>query len=103
MGTEGVRYKPNYGEVPRSAPADLPIAGDAEASMHSLIEAVKRELTPARAAALAARGEKLAAMAPRLLEQARSDAVYGWDASPIPYACTCLELWDHLLHQDRTI
>jgi len=103
IGTESLLVKSNYGEVQRYAPADLPIAGDAEASMPSLIEAVKREITPARASALAARGEKLAAMAPRLLEQARADAVYGWDASPISIPRTCMELWDHLKNEDLTM
>jgi thiamine pyrophosphate-dependent acetolactate synthase large subunit-like protein len=103
IGTESLLVKANYGEVQRYAPADLPIAGDAEASLPSLIEAVKREITPARAAALAQRGAKLAEMAPRLLEQARSDATYGWDASPISVARTCMELWDHLKNEDWTM
>jgi thiamine pyrophosphate-dependent acetolactate synthase large subunit-like protein len=103
IGTESLLLKANYGDVQRYAPADLPIAGDAEASLPSLIEAVKRELTPARAATLAQRGEKLAAMTPRLLEQARVDATYGWDASPISVARTCMELWDHLKSEDWTM
>jgi acetolactate synthase I/II/III large subunit len=103
IGTESLLLKANYGDVQRYAPADLAIAGDAEASLPSLIEAVKRELTPARASVLAERGAKLAAMAPRLLEQARSDATYGWDASPISVARTCMELWDHLKTEDWTM
>jgi len=103
VGTESLLVKSNYGEVQRYAPADLPIAGAAEATMPSLIEAVRRELTPARATALADRGAKLAAMSPRLLEQARADAVYGWDASPISVARTCMELWDQLKNEDWTM
>jgi acetolactate synthase-1/2/3 large subunit len=103
IGTESLLVKPNYGEIQRYAPADLPIAGDAEATMPSLIEAVKRELTPQRAAQLAQRGAKLADMAPRLLEQARADAVYGWDASPISIARTSMELWEHLKTEDWTL
>src|SRR5258708_19416250 len=92
IGTESLLVKSNYGEVQRYAPADLPIAGDAEASMPSLIEAVKRELDPARAVALAARGEKLAAMAPRLLEQAPAHPVYACDPSPTSLPPTSMEL-----------
>ncbi len=103
IGTESLLLKANYGDVQRYAPADLPIAGDAEASMPSLIEAVKRELTPARAAVLSQRGAKLAEMAPRLLEQARVDATYGWDASPVSVARTCMELWDQLKAEDWTM
>jgi acetolactate synthase-1/2/3 large subunit len=103
IGTESLLVKSNYGEVQRYAPADLPIAGDAESTMPSLIDAVRRELTPARSAALAERGARLAAMAPRLLEQARADAAYGWDASPISVARTCMELWDQLKNEDWTM
>ena len=103
IGTESLLLKSNFGDVQRYAPADLAIAGDAEATMPSLIEAVKRELTPARAAALAQRGEKLAAMAPRFIEQAKIDATYGWDASPVSVARTCMELWDALKGEDWTM
>jgi acetolactate synthase-1/2/3 large subunit len=103
IGTESLLVKPNYGEVQRYAEADLSIAGDAEATMPALIEAVRREITPARAIAMAARGAKLAEMTPRLLEQARADATYGWDASPISIARTCMELWNHLKNEDWTL
>jgi acetolactate synthase-1/2/3 large subunit len=103
IGTESLLVKANYGEVQRFASAELSIAGDAEATMPSLIEAVKRELTPARSAALAQRGAKLAEMTPRLLDAARADAVYGWDASPISVARTCMELWDVLKNEDWTM
>ncbi len=103
IGTEGLLLKANYGDVQRYAPSDLTIAGDAEATMPVLIEAVKRELTPSRAAALAQRGEKLSAMAPRFLEQARTEATYGWDASPISVARTCMELWDALKGEEWTM
>ncbi len=103
IGTENLLVKPNYGEGQRYGSADLSLVGDAEATMPALIEAVKREITPTRAASLAARGQKLAEMAPRLLEQARADAVYGWDASPISIARTCMELWEHLKNEDWTL
>jgi acetolactate synthase-1/2/3 large subunit len=103
IGTENLLLKPNFGEVQRYFEADLSIAGDAEATMPTLIEAVKREITPARAAALAERGKKLAEIAPRLLEQARLDATYGWDASPISIARTTMELWNLLKDEDWTL
>jgi len=103
IGTESLLVKPNFGEVQRYAPADLTLVGDAEATMPALIEAVKRELNPTRAAALAQRGQKLAEMQPRLLEQARADAVYGWDASPISIPRTVMELWDVLKNENWTL
>jgi len=103
IGTESLMVKANYGEVQRYASADISLPGDAEATMPALIEAVKRELTPARAAALAARGARLAEMTPRLLEQARADAVHGWDASPISVPRMCMELYDQLRTVDWTM
>jgi acetolactate synthase-1/2/3 large subunit len=103
IGSETLLMKSNYGEAQRYGYADISIAGDAEASMPALIEAVKREIAPSRAAALAERGKKLTEMAPRLLEQARADAVHGWDASPISVARMSMELWNVLKDEDWTL
>jgi acetolactate synthase I/II/III large subunit len=103
IGTESLMVKANYGEVQRYASADISLPGDAEASMPALIEAVKRELTPERSAALAARGQRLAEITPRLLEQARADAVHGWDASPISIPRMCMELYENLRNVDWTM
>ena len=103
IGSENLLLKSNFSEVQRYFEADLSIAGDAEATLPALIEAVKREITPARAAAMAERGKKLAEMAPKLLEQARLDATYGWDASPISIARTTMELWNVLKDEDWTL
>ena len=103
IGTENLMVKANYAEVQRYAAADISLPGDAEATMPALIEAVKRELTPARTAALAARGQRLAEMAPRLLDQARADAVHGWDASPISVPRMVMELYENLRGVDWTM
>jgi acetolactate synthase I/II/III large subunit len=103
IGTENLLVKANFSEIQRYAEADLSISGDAEATMPSLIEAVKREITPARASALAERGKKLAEVTPKLLEQARLDATYGWDASPISIARTTMELWNVLKDEEWTL
>jgi thiamine pyrophosphate-dependent acetolactate synthase large subunit-like protein len=103
IGTENLLLKANFSEIQRYAEAELSITGDAEATMPALIEAVKREISPARAAAMAERGKKLAELAPRLLEQARADAVYAWDASPISVARMTMELWNHLKEEDWTL
>ena len=103
IGTENLLVRANYGEVQRYAAADISLPGDAEATMPALLEAVKRELTPARTAALAQRGQRLADMAPRLLEQARADAVHGWDASPISIPRMVMELYDNIRNVDWTM
>ncbi len=51
--------KANIGEYERYQPADIGIAGDAETSLPWLIQAIEKEMTPARKAVAAARGQKL--------------------------------------------
>jgi hypothetical protein len=47
-----------------------------------LTEAVKRLIDEGRKSAYDARGKKLAAAGLAMIEQAKSDATLGWDASP---------------------
>src|SRR4029077_1434059 len=51
--------KANYQDMQRFMPVDLPISGDAEASLPTLTEAVKREAGVTRRLALADRANKL--------------------------------------------
>src|ERR1019366_5634155 len=75
--------KSNYQDFQRFPEVDLAIAADAEATLPSLIEAVKRHLTAGRKRAFEERGGKLAAAKQESLRKARADAAYAWDASPI--------------------
>ena len=103
IGSESLLMKSNFGELQRYADADVSIPGDAEATMPSLIAAVKSEITAVRKSALETRGAKLAAMRPRLLDADREAAVVGWDASPISVARTTMELWDQIKNEDWTM
>ena len=47
IGTESLMVRANYAELQRYAAVDISLPGDAEASMPALLEALKRELTPA--------------------------------------------------------
>ena len=82
----------NYQDFQRFQEVDLAIAADAEATLPSLIEAVKRQLTDDRKRAVQDRGAKLAASHQEAREKARADAAYAWDASPISTARLCAEL-----------
>ena len=63
------------------------MAADAEATLPSLIEAVKRLITDDRKRALrGSRREARRRARSRRCERARDDAAYGWDASPISTA-----------------
>src|SRR4029077_14655495 len=78
--------KGNYQDFQRYPEVDLAIAADAEATLPSLIEAIKRLLTADRKRVLGDRRKKIAEAQQVLLEQARVEATYAWDASPISTA-----------------
>jgi acetolactate synthase-1/2/3 large subunit len=99
--TAGDLYaKGNMQDLQRYPEVDLAIAADAEATLPSLIEAVKRLLTADRKRALQDRGTKLAAAREQLLEQARTAASYAWDASPISTARLSAELYAQIKNDD---
>src|SRR5262249_51537582 len=62
IGIDEFGIKSNYQQFQRYAEVDLAIAGDGEATLPSLIEAVKRLITDDRRRAFEARGGKLAAL-----------------------------------------
>jgi len=102
--TAGDLYaKGNMQDLQRYPEVDLAIQADAEATLPSLIEAVKRQLTADRKNAFAERGVKLAAARQQLLEQARTAATYGWDASPISTARLCAELYGQIKNEDWSL
>ena len=99
--TAGDLYtKSNYQDFERFPEVDLAIAGDAEATLPSLIEAVKRNINADRKQAFEARGAKLAVARQQALERARTAASYGWDASPITTARVAAEIWAQIKHED---
>jgi acetolactate synthase-1/2/3 large subunit len=102
--TAGDLYvKGNYQDSQRYAEVDLAIAADAEATLPSLIEAIKRLITGDRRRSLDNRGKQLAADRQGLLEQARTAATYGWDASPISTARLSAELWAQIKDRDWSL
>jgi len=99
--TAGDLYtKSNYQDFERFPEVDLAVAGDAEATLPSLIEAVKRNINSDRKQAFQARGAQLAAARQQALERARTAASYGWDASPITTARVAAEIWAQVKNED---
>ena len=92
--------KSNYQDFQHFQPVDLAIAADAEATLPSLIEAVRKLLDDGTAAKLKARGNKLAAAQKAALARARSDALFGWDATPISTARLCADIWQQIEGED---
>jgi len=95
--------KSNYQDFQRFPEVDLAITGDAEATLPSLIEACKKQLTADRKRALEERGKKLAAAHQDGLERARNEAAYGWDASPISMPRLAAELWAQIKDKDWSL
>jgi acetolactate synthase-1/2/3 large subunit len=102
--TAGDLYiRSNYQDFERYPEIDIAIAADAEATLPALIENVKRLANADRTNAFEARGKKLAAAHEASLQQSRSDAAYGWDASPISTARLCAELWAQIKTEDWSL
>ena len=102
--TAGDLYvKGNYQDFQRYPEVDLAMAADAEATLPSLIEAVKRLITADRKRALQERGSKLALDRQKALDRARTEAAYAWDASPISTARLSAELWAQIKDEDWSL
>ena len=95
--------KSNYQDFQRYQPVDLAIAADAEATLPSLIEAVKRQITDDRKRAFADRGTKHAAAHQQAMQAAREAATSGWDGSPISTARMSAELWAQIKDEDWSL
>ncbi len=99
--TTGDLYvKSNYQDFQRFAEVDLAIAADAEATLPSLIEAVRRALTPDGKRRFESRGAKLAEASSAALDRSRLEASYAWDASPVSTARLCAEIWGQIKDED---
>lgn len=103
ISASNLSLKSNYQDFQRFTEVDLPIAGDAEATLPALIEEVKRLTTADRRRAFQARGAKLAASHEQALRKTRVDASYGWDSSPISTARLSAELWAQLKDEDWSL
>jgi acetolactate synthase-1/2/3 large subunit len=90
----------NYQDFQRYAEVDLSVAADAQASLPALIEEIRRLTTGARQEAFRQRGVRVAEANRRTFEQARTEATYGWDASPVSTARLSMELWAQLKDED---
>ena len=92
--------KSNYQDQQRYPEVDIAMAADGEATLPALIEAVKRSITADRKRNFEERGRSLAAGRQRLLDRARTEATYAWDASPISTARLSAELWAQIKDSD---
>jgi len=92
--------KANYQDFNRFTEVDMAIAGEGEATVPSLIEETKRQMTAERKRVAQDRGAKLAAAHQKAFEAARDEAAYGWNASPISTARVSAELYAQIKNED---
>jgi acetolactate synthase I/II/III large subunit len=95
--------KSNYQNFERFQSVDVPISGDVEATLPSLIEAVKSAIPNERKAAIAKRGQAIKAAHARGVEATRQTAAIAWDASPISTARLCMEIYGQIRDLDWSL
>ena len=95
--------KANHQDFQRYPEVDLAIAGDAEATLPALIDAVKRLVTDDRRRAFEARGAKLATLAEAAQARNRIEAGYAWESSPVSLARLAAEVWAQIKHEDWSL
>ena len=102
--TTGDLYiRANYQDFRRMQDVDLAMAADGEATLPSLIEAVKRLTTGDRRRVFQERGAKLAQASQAAAERARVAASYGWESTPISTARLCAEVWTQIKTEDWSL
>jgi len=82
--------KSNYQDFERFQPVDLSIQGDVQASLPTLIDAIKSEVGTKASGRL----DSLKELFQRQQQNAVTNASYGWDASPISTARLAAETWN---------
>jgi acetolactate synthase-1/2/3 large subunit len=95
--------KSNYQDFQRAGDVDIAIAADAEATLPSLIEAVKKIITADRRRFLDDRGKKIAEANFAARERGKQEATLAWDASPISTARLAAEIWQQIKGKDWSL
>jgi acetolactate synthase-1/2/3 large subunit len=103
INSNDLYIKGNYQDFQRFPEVDIAIAADAEATLPSLTEAVKRLINDDRKRAFQDRGSRLQAAHQQSLERARDAAAFAWDASPISTARLSAEVWAQVKDQDWSL
>ena len=92
--------KSNYQDFQRFQVVDVDMAGDAEATLPALIEAVKQALPAGRKAAIEARGAGMKKAWSEARDRTCQAASYAWDASPISTARMAMEVYAQIKDLD---
>jgi acetolactate synthase I/II/III large subunit len=103
ISSEHLFQHSNIHDYGRYADVDLAIAGDAEATLPSLIEEVKKLVTADRRRALADRGGTIAAAHKEAHKKYVENASFGWGNSPISVPRMIAELGEQVKNDDWAI
>jgi thiamine pyrophosphate-dependent acetolactate synthase large subunit-like protein len=100
IGVKDLFTKSNYQSFQRYHASDLSIAGDAQATLPSLTEEVRQQMSRARRASNSEREQRWRTAHAQARTRDLDAARYGWDASPISTARLYMELWQLVKDRD---
>jgi acetolactate synthase I/II/III large subunit len=100
ISTRDLLVHSNYQDFQRYLGADINITADAQTTLPSLIEAIRRELPSGSNTSIEMRGRKMREAFNGFADRARAEAALAWDASPISSARMYMELWGQLKNED---
>src|ERR1700722_2218752 len=103
IGASQLMTKSNYQDFERFQSVDVPIAGDVEATLPSLIEAVKLALPDDRKDVIDQRGAAIRKDHDKGRDGTRQAAAIAWDASPISTARLCAEIYGQIKDLDWSL
>jgi acetolactate synthase-1/2/3 large subunit len=95
--------KSNYQDFQRFQSIDVSMPGDAEATLPSLIEAVKSAITSDRKDAMTKRGDAIRAAHTKGLDAVKQSAAIAWDAVPISTARLVMETYAQIKDLDWSL
>jgi thiamine pyrophosphate-dependent acetolactate synthase large subunit-like protein len=100
IGVKDLFMRSNYQSFQRFSPADLSIAGDAQATLPALLEAVEQRMTRRRRSLNADREQRFREAHARARQRSLDAARYAWNASPISTGRIYTELWQLVKDKD---
>jgi acetolactate synthase I/II/III large subunit len=103
IGASQLMTKSNYQDFERFQSVDVPIAGDVEATLAPLIEAVKLVIPDDRKNAIDQRGAAIRAAHESSRAATLQAAAIAWDASPISTARLCAEIYAQIKDLDWSL
>jgi thiamine pyrophosphate-dependent acetolactate synthase large subunit-like protein len=95
--------KSNYQDFQRFQSVDIDMPGDAEATLPSLIEALKSVIANDRKDAMTKRGDDIRAAHAKGLDATKQAAAIAWDATPVSTARLVTELYAQIKDQDWSL